>query len=476
MITTTTPDHRHICVRQRVMADQFTLIRGRETNNAAIWASGLLLSSCHSCLPGPLKPEFPSDSHQRVNQGALLILNGGDKRSLTVPALCKRCDDPPPASRLRWRWGAACRTGRDVVPRRGLLLTRSCVKEFATAALRRILAHFPRHASGSVSLSRLCYKNRPLVGPASRPTPTATTRRRKALPKPWSSLEATSWRCSWAAFTRLSGFRRKAGRTVMENLTAFLRARERTQRAEADRRARAAPWARRGESRIGCEKRAERQMDAVAEEVWRAARQPEGFRERPPATDIAAVLTVIEAAAARRSAHGRSKHQRVLDFRQAVLRRADLTRARLEGADLTFAHLEEAPSASGPSLLRFSKAPEYQGAYLERMSLEGANLWGAHLEGALLSRGRIFNASSAWHVSRGRQPTAACSTAPTSPLRRLEYADLERDAVPGQPKGGGSMRRRATRRPSGGADPPNALDHAGRRRSGACALVRPDLP
>ena len=52
MITTTTPDHRHICVRQRVMADQFTLIRGRSEQCGDL-GLGQLLSSCHSCLPGP---------------------------------------------------------------------------------------------------------------------------------------------------------------------------------------------------------------------------------------------------------------------------------------------------------------------------------------------------------------------------------------------------------------------------------------
>ena len=52
VITTTTLDHRHICVRQCVMADQFTLIRGR-IEQCGDLGFGQLRSSCHLCLPGP---------------------------------------------------------------------------------------------------------------------------------------------------------------------------------------------------------------------------------------------------------------------------------------------------------------------------------------------------------------------------------------------------------------------------------------
>lgn len=52
MVTTAAPDHREICIRQRVVAHQFTLIRGRAEQCADL-GFGQLRSSCHSSLPGP---------------------------------------------------------------------------------------------------------------------------------------------------------------------------------------------------------------------------------------------------------------------------------------------------------------------------------------------------------------------------------------------------------------------------------------
>src|SRR5208337_25524 len=52
MLTTAAPNDRDICIRQRVVAHQFTLIR-RRTEQRGDLGFGQLLSSCHSCLPGP---------------------------------------------------------------------------------------------------------------------------------------------------------------------------------------------------------------------------------------------------------------------------------------------------------------------------------------------------------------------------------------------------------------------------------------
>ena len=98
----------------------------------------------------------------------------------------------------------------------------------------------------------------------------------------------TSWRCGWAAFTRLSGFRRKAPKTT------------------------------------GRAKPLDQRVAAIANLLWEEAGKPEGRSEEfwhaavnretsgePPATDIAAVLTVIK----RRSETHRAREirdQRVL--------------------------------------------------------------------------------------------------------------------------------------------------------------------
>jgi len=119
--------------------------------------------------------------------------------------------------------------------------------------------------------------------------------------------------------------------TVMENLTAFVR--ERALRNEAVR------------------------QDEIGE---------------PPATDIAAVLTVIKRRNKRGREHEISNAWR-LDLSGATMKRADLSDAHLEEADLSGAHLK--------------------GANLSHAHLEGANLFGAHLEGADLLRAHLAGAN-----------------------------------------------------------------------------------
>lgn len=184
--------------------------------------------------------------------------------------------------------------------------------------------------------------------------------------------------------------------TVMENLTAFVR--ERTRRAEAERTA----------------KPLDQRIAEAAYSLWEKAGRPEGRskefwaeavrRERseepprptfatvltmdfseswrePPATDIAAVLTVIQ----RRSAEHRAREateMRVLDFRQAVLWRTALSAAHLERASFSEAHLEGADLGEA----------HLEGANLGRAHLQGANLSGAHLEGADLSGAHLERA------------------------------------------------------------------------------------
>jgi hypothetical protein len=138
------------------------------------------------------------------------------------------------------------------------------------------------------------------------------------------------------ALERLSQESPRDHRTVMENLTAFVR--ERTRRTETERIA----------------KPLDQRIAQYAYLLWESAGQPEGRSDEfwaraveeeklgePPATDIAAVLTVIK----RRSEDDRAREardQRALDLRETVLRRADLREAYLEHTDLREAHLEGA--------------------------------------------------------------------------------------------------------------------------------------
>jgi hypothetical protein len=105
-----------------------------------------------------------------------------------------------------------------------------------------------------------------------------------------------------------------------------------------------------------------------------------------PATDIAAVLTVI----VRRDIQIRDKEKLRnwrFDFSRSDLRGARLTGAHLEGADLTRAHLE--------------------GAHLFEAHLERADLFGAHLEGP----------TSAGCISKGPTSPTRISKGPTSSER-----------------------------------------------------------
>jgi hypothetical protein len=166
--------------------------------------------------------------------------------------------------------------------------------------------------------------------------------------------------------------------TVMETLTAFVR--ERTQRSEKERNS--TPL----EQRV-----AER-----AYFLWENAGRPAGLSERhrtdaveqekygdPPATDIEAVLTVIN----RRSEESRQlelgKKWR-LDLRGAVLRYADLREAHLQHAHFEGAHLERAvlygAHLEGAALWH----AHLERAFLEGAHLEGADLGGAYLKGAVL--------------------------------------------------------------------------------------------
>jgi hypothetical protein len=145
--------------------------------------------------------------------------------------------------------------------------------------------------------------------------------------------------------------------TVMENLTAFVR--ERT-RPEAERLAK--PLEQRvAECAYALWEKAGR-PEGRSEELWSKAKEQEA-RIEPPATDIVAVLTVIN----RRSEQQRAREFPLMwrfDFPRAVLRRADLFSAHLEWANLSGAHLE--------------------GANLGHANLKGASLGYAHLEGASL--------------------------------------------------------------------------------------------
>jgi uncharacterized protein YjbI with pentapeptide repeats len=173
--------------------------------------------------------------------------------------------------------------------------------------------------------------------------------------------------------------------TVMENLTAFVR--ERT-RPEAKRLA----------------KPLDRRIAERAYLLWEQAGRPEGRDvefwsdgvrqeedEELPATDIAAVLTVIK----RRDEEHRAleiRDKRILDVRQAVLRRASLDGAHLEGADLTDAHLERASLNRAHLEKADLTGAHLEGARLFEARLEGAHLADAHLEGAHLTDAHLEGA------------------------------------------------------------------------------------
>jgi hypothetical protein len=161
--------------------------------------------------------------------------------------------------------------------------------------------------------------------------------------------------------------------TVMETLTAFVRERSQRNYTEFKKsderispRARAL-WEKRGEP------------EGKDDEIWAEATQ----LGEPPATDIAAVLTVIKRRSDGSRERERANHWH-FDFSQAVLKQAHLSGAHLEQAHLSGAHLEGV-NLSGAHLqgADLSRA-HLQEAYLGYADLEGAHLSGAHLQGANL--------------------------------------------------------------------------------------------
>jgi hypothetical protein len=148
--------------------------------------------------------------------------------------------------------------------------------------------------------------------------------------------------------------------TVMENLTAFVR--ERTRRTEAERIA----------------KLRDQRIAEHAYLLWESAGQPEGLSEvfwsravreesfgKPPATDIAAVLTVIK----RRSAEDRAretKDKRVLDFQEAVCDRP-ISAGPISREPTSGRRILTAPCSTG----RISKAPTFTGRISKKPGLLG---------------------------------------------------------------------------------------------------------
>jgi hypothetical protein len=164
--------------------------------------------------------------------------------------------------------------------------------------------------------------------------------------------------------------------TVMETLSAFVRERARWKEADA--------------ATLGMTAASGSQSGTQSEE-----KQP----QPEPATDIAAVITVIQ----RRPEAGHEREQqqgwrfdlRAVDLRGASalsgahLKRAYLSGAHLEGADLAGAHLEGADLREvhlGGADLRKAHAYIRHGiTYLTGAHLEGANLKGADLRGVALA-------------------------------------------------------------------------------------------
>ena len=169
--------------------------------------------------------------------------------------------------------------------------------------------------------------------------------------------------------------------TVMENLTAFVRERSRRNEAELSREF-------------------EQRVSRRAYFLWQEAGRPDGRAEdfwadavkqeprEPPATDIAAVLTVI----GRRSEQNRERevrHDWRLNLGGAILKRASLPRAHLEAANLSAVDFEWADLSDAHLEGASLGAAHLERAHLWRAHLEGAFLWHAHLEGASLGSAHL---------------------------------------------------------------------------------------
>lgn len=146
---------------------------------------------------------------------------------------------------------------------------------------------------------------------------------------------------------------------VMETLTAFLREHAR--------------W---------------KERDEIASETPVSLHDDENSESRrpKPATDIAAVLTVI-ARRADENIDSEKANNWTLDFSGCDLRGAKLVDVHLERANFWEAHLEVA-YLSGAHLERANLV----GVHLERARLERAHLEVAYLTGAHLERARLFSA------------------------------------------------------------------------------------
>jgi len=166
--------------------------------------------------------------------------------------------------------------------------------------------------------------------------------------------------------------------TVMENLTAFVR--ERSRRTEVERNSQ--DFDQRVSRRAYFMWQKAGRPDGRAEGFWADAVKQEEFGE-PPATDIAAVLTVIKRRT-ERSRRRESTNNWFLDLSCAILKQADLTDAHLERANLEGAHLEWADLSSAHLEGGRLEGAHLEEAHLEGAHLEGARLRGAHLEGASL--------------------------------------------------------------------------------------------
>jgi uncharacterized protein YjbI with pentapeptide repeats len=213
--------------------------------------------------------------------------------------------------------------------------------------------------------------------------------------------------------------------TVMENLTAFVR--ERSRRNEAERTSQ--NFEQRVWHRAYFLWREAGQPDGWADELWAAAAKQDAVGD-PPATDIAAVLTVIK----RRSKQSRKREASNdwrLDLSGAVLKQAnlagaDLARANvgdahLDGADLSYAHLDGA-NLSYADLERANVGDAHlDGADLLGAHLERANLRDAHLDGADLSYAHLERADLSYaQLERANLRDAHLDGAD------LSYADLAR--------------------------------------------------
>ena len=144
--------------------------------------------------------------------------------------------------------------------------------------------------------------------------------------------------------------------TVMETLTAFVRERARWKQPEA--------------------------LSTSAERVDKAS--PDSEQVPTPATDVAAVLSVVRRRA-QKSVEREHSQGWLFNFEGADLRGADWTDVHLEGANLSGVNLGRA-NLSGAHL----KGAYLMDAYLHdacvsNAHLEGAYLMGAHLKGAYLN-------------------------------------------------------------------------------------------